>query len=69
MNSNLGNIAVTDRKRDPGYGQVCFHIPRDLLKEFKLLCVMVERSQSEIGEEALRKWIEQAKIQQDKEKE
>jgi hypothetical protein len=53
--------AVTDRKRDPNFGQICFHVPRDLLKEFKLLCVMEERSQSEVGEEALREWVEKIK--------
>jgi len=50
---------VVDRKRDPGYGSVTFNIPKALITRFKILCVTLDRSQSDMGEEAINRLIEE----------
>jgi hypothetical protein len=50
--------AVVDRKRDPSFGSVTFNIPKALITRFKILCVTLDRSQSEMGEEAILKLLE-----------
>jgi len=50
--------AKTAKKDDPDYTQLCGYVPKDVVRQFKTLCVALDLNQSEGVEKALIFWIE-----------
>lgn len=49
------------RRDDPNFSQVSGYIPKEVALQFKATCTLVEISQTDALEEAIRLWLEKVK--------
>lgn len=51
------SITVAARKNDPNYAQFSVYLPKQLVKELKVIAAQEEMTQTDIAEEALTQWV------------
>lgn len=56
-------ITVAARKNDPNYAQFSVYLPRQLVKELKVIAAQDEVTLTDIAEEALTQWVKDRKSQ------
>lgn len=57
----MRDAMAASRRADPGYAQVSGYVQKEIALQFKAQCTMLETSQSEAIEEALKLWLEKNK--------
>ncbi|MEP1078597.1 hypothetical protein [Leptolyngbya sp. FACHB-8] len=57
----MRDAMAASRRADPGFAQVSGYVAKEIALQFKAQCTMLETSQSEALEEALKLWLEKNK--------
>jgi len=57
--TQMRDTMAASRRADPGFAQVSGYVPKEIALQFKAQCTMLETSQSEALEQALKLWLAQ----------